>query len=184
MSQYHTERIVEIPEGVEITSEPLTHGKKIFVKGPKGTLEREFDRLRVQIHIEDEKVRIENYFADKSAISMAGTIAGHIKNMIKGVTKGFKYTVRIITSHFPVTCEIQNDVILVKNLYGRRDPIRVPRIEGVDLKIREEEYIDVTGIDIEKVSQQSARLAESSRLRGKKAKDPTRFQDGLYVVES
>ena len=156
-------------------------GKHITIKGEKGELERTFDRLTVQILLENNKFTIQSFFGKKAEASMVGTIAGHIKNMMKGVTDGFTYKVRIITSHFPATVEVQKNTILVKNLYGRRDPIRVPYDSSVKVKV-EGEFVIISGIDIEKVSQTAARLAESTRLRGRRGKDPTVFQDGLYVV--
>ena len=186
MQHFNIERKIIIPEKVEIAIEPLRNGKKVIVKGPKGVIEKSFDRLIVNVEKENDTVTIFSYFGKKKQASMVGTINGHLNNMIKGVQEGYKYTVRIISSHFPATAEIKKDAVLIKNLYGRKDPINVPISfpKDVNIRIREEEFIDITGIDKEKVSQMAGLLAEKSRLRGKKAKDPTRFQDGLYVVES
>jgi len=89
--------------------------------------------------------------------------------------------VQIITSHFPATVEVQKEILLIKNLYGRRDPIRVPVDPSITTKV-EGDLVIFTGINKEKVAQAATRLAESTRLRGKRGKDPTVFQDGLYVV--
>ena len=103
--------------------------------------------------------------------------------MIKGVNELYTYQVQVITSHFPATVEVQKSIILIKNLYGRRDPIKVPYDPSVNIKIKAD-IVTLTGIDKEKVSQVAARLAESSRLRGRRSKDPTVFQDGLYVINT
>jgi len=181
LTHYTIERIIEVPENITATLTDVRGGKKVSIKGDKGELERTFVRLTVQITYEDNKFIIQSHFGKKTEASMVGTITGHIKNMIKGVTDGFTYKVRIITSHFPATVEVQKDVILVKNLYGRRDPIRVPYNQSLKVKV-EGDLVVISGIDIEIVSQTAARLAEATRLRGKRSKDPTVFQDGLYVV--
>ena len=170
-----------MPENVTTTLTPVRGGKIVQIKGPKGELVRTFERLKVHISLRDKKFTIQSIFGNKAEASMVGTITGHISNMIKGVTEGFTYKVRVITSHFPATVEVQKNCILVKNLYGRRDPIRIPHDKSVTITVKGD-MITMTGIDIEKVSQTAARLAEATRLRGRQSKDPTVFQDGLYVV--
>ena len=183
MKHYAIEKLIEVPENTTSTLTPVREGKTVLIKGPKGELVRTFKRLRVQISLIDKKFIIQSFFGKKAEASMVGTIAGHLTNMIKGVTEGFTYEVRVITSHFPATVEIQEKLIFVKNLYGRRDPIRIPFDKSVNITVKGD-MVTMTGIDIEKVSQTAARLAEATRLRGRRSKDPTVFQDGLYVVHS
>jgi len=181
MKHYAIEKIIEVPDNTTASLSQIRGGKTVLIKGPKGELVRTFTRLRVQISLVDNKFIIQSFFGNKAEAAMVGTIAGHISNMIKGVTEGFTYEVQVITSHFPATVEIKDQLIFVKNLYGRRDPIRIPYDESVNITVKGDMVI-MTGIDIEKVSQTAARLAEATRLRGRQSKDPTVFQDGLYVV--
>ncbi|MFX0013670.1 MAG: 50S ribosomal protein L6 [Promethearchaeota archaeon] len=181
MKHYAIERIVEVPEEVTAILTPIRGGKTVQIKGPKGELFRTFERLKVHLTFHDNKFKIQSYFGNKAEAAMVGTIAGHLSNMIKGVTEGFIYKVRVITSHFPATVEARKNIIQVKNLYGRRDPISVPYDNSVTIEINGD-IVTMSGIDIEKVSQTAARLAEATRLRGRRSKDPTVFQDGLYVV--
>ncbi|UCG00606.1 MAG: 50S ribosomal protein L6 [Candidatus Heimdallarchaeota archaeon] len=183
MKHYAIEKIIEVPENTTASLTPVRGGKTVQIKGPKGELVRTFKQLKVQLFFIDNKFVIQSFFGNKAEASMVGTIAGHLTNMIKGVTEGFTYKVRVITSHFPATVEIQEQeqLIYVKNLYGRRDPIRIPFDKSVKITVKGD-MVTMTGIDIEKVSQAAARLAEATRLRGRRSKDPTVFQDGLYVV--
>lgn len=181
MTNFSLERVIEVPDKVTATLIPTRDGQEIHIEGPKGKLTRVFNRLQVNLIQEKNTLKIRKYFGSKSEASMVGTIAGHIQNMITGVTKGFTYKVQIITSHFPATVEVQKEILLIKNLYGRRDPIRVPVDPSITTKV-EGDLVIFTGINKEKVAQAATRLAESTRLRGKRGKDPTVFQDGLYVV--
>jgi large subunit ribosomal protein L6 len=182
MTHYLEERIIEVPENTEATMTPIRGGYTVKIKGPKGEVEKTFSRLNVHVSLENNKFTIQSHFGKKREASMVGTIAGHLKNMITGVNELFTYKVQVITSHFPATVEVQKSEILIKNLYGRRDPIRVPYDPSVDIKIKGD-LVTITGINKEITSQVAARLAESSRLRGRRSKDPTVFQDGLYVVD-
>lgn len=181
MKHYTIERVIEVPDQLSATLTPIRGGKSVKIKGPKGELLREFKRLVVHISLQDNKFTIQSHFGNRAEAAMVGTIAGHLSNMIKGVLEGFTYKVRVITSHFPATVEVQKERVLVKNLYGRRDPIRIPYDKSVKIEVKGD-TVTLTGIDIEKVSQTAARLAEATRLRGRRSKDPTVFQDGLYVV--
>ncbi|MFX0085487.1 MAG: 50S ribosomal protein L6 [Candidatus Hodarchaeota archaeon] len=182
MKHYAIEKIIEVPKDIKATLEPVRGGKRVKIKGSKGELERTFRRLRVYFTLDGDKFIIQSHFGNKAEAAMVGTIAGHLSNMIKGVTEGFTYKVRIITSHFPATVEVQKNLVLIKNLYGRRDPIRVPfDNDAINISVKGD-IVTMMGIDIEKVSQVASRLAESTRLRGRRSKDPTVFQDGLYVV--
>lgn len=181
MRHFVIKKTIDVPKTVTATLDSIRGGKSVTIKGPKGELKRTFERLRVHLSLRNNKFTIQSYFGTKAEASMVGTIAGHLSNMIKGVTEGFTYKVQIISSHFPATVEIQENTILVKNLYGRRDPIRIPYDNAVNTDVKGD-IITFTGIDIERVSQIAARLAEATRLRGRRSKDPTVFQDGLYMV--
>jgi large subunit ribosomal protein L9e len=42
------------------------------------------------------------WFSTKKQRAGVRTVASHIKNMIKGVTKGFVYKMRMVYAHFPI----------------------------------------------------------------------------------
>ena len=98
MKHYAIERSVEVPETVKATLGSIRGGKTVKIKGSKGELERTFDRLRINLSLDDNKFTIQSHFGYKAEAAMVGTITGHISNMIKGVTEGFTYKVQIITS--------------------------------------------------------------------------------------
>ena len=51
----------------------------------------------------------------------------NIKNMIKGVTDGYRFKMRFASAHFPIQCNITNNgtVINVQNFIGERYTRRV-----------------------------------------------------------
>ena len=123
------------------------------------------------------------FITRKKDAAAVGTIAGHIKNMFKGVTEGYKYTLVMASSHFPMTAKVDKakGAVFIENFYGRKAPIIVPvNLKNIDIKIKGKE-IEITGTDIEAVSQAAAKITEATRLRGRLAKDPTVFQDGIYL---
>lgn len=106
--------------------------------------------------------------------------------MITGVTKGYKYKMRFCYAHFPinVTCVKEGDknVVEIRNFLGEKQVRRVQLLEGVsyvrtaDVK----DQIELSGIDIAKVSLSCAQISQSTLVRNK---DIRKFLDGIYVSE-
>ncbi len=168
--------VVEIPEGVNVEIE----GMKVRVSGPKGTLERDFSHAKgIILRKEDNKVVIEAFFADRRKKALVGTIAGHIDNMIKGVTKGWRYKLKIITTHFPVTVRVSGNEVIIENFLGEKAPRRAKIVGNVKVTVKGKDVI-VEGIDIEAVGQTAANIELATKV---KDKDRRVFVDGIYIYE-
>ncbi len=166
---------VEIPEGVEVTVE----GNRVRVRGPKGELEREFNYPGFSIFLEDGKVVVYKEFPRRKDVAIARTFKAHISNMIRGVTEGFVYRLKVVYSHFPITVKVQGDRVMIENFLGEKSP-RVARIlPGVSVKVKGA-YIEVEGIDKEAVGQTAANIERATRIT---KWDRRVFQDGVYIVE-
>jgi large subunit ribosomal protein L6 len=168
-------RLVEVPDGVTITLE----GKKVTVKGVKGTLERDFFFVPVSISTADTTVRVWAEWPRKKEAALVGTIHSHIKNMISGVQKGFTYKLKIVFSHFPISVKVQGKTVLIENFTGERRARRAKIIGDVKVKVEAEDVV-VQGLNLEDVSQTSANIEQVTKV---KKKDPRIFLDGLYVYE-
>ncbi|HLD31643.1 MAG TPA: 50S ribosomal protein L6 [Patescibacteria group bacterium] len=84
-------QILKIPTGVTVEIKD----KEIVVKGPKGELRRVLNPL-VTIKIEANEVTVDvQNKEEKKERSLWGTYAAHIKNMIVGVTGGFRKELEI-----------------------------------------------------------------------------------------
>ena len=149
-------------------------------------LDRKFERVTAQIALVNSNIEVFDYFVKRKQRAMVGTIASHIKNMIIGVQEPFVYKLKIIYSHFPIAVQIKKakgqQYLEYTGMYGMKDRTKIPVPENVKVKVDKEDII-CEGIDIEKVSQFAARVEQATRLRGKRAKDPRIFQDGIYTYE-
>jgi len=106
--------------------------------------------------------------------------------MITGVTKGFKYKMRFCYAHFPINVttvkSADQDVVEIRNFLGEKKVRRVALLDGVkyfrtpDVK----DQIEITGIDVTKVSLSCAQIAQATTVRNK---DIRKFLDGIYVSE-
>jgi large subunit ribosomal protein L6 len=168
-------RIIQVPEGVAINLE----GKKVTVKGAKGTLKRDFSFIPVSIGAEGNTVRVWAEWPRKKEAALVGTIHSHIQNMISGVQKGFTYKIKIVFSHFPISVKVQGKTVLIENFTGERRARRTKIIGDVKVKVEAEDVV-VQGLNLEDVSQTAANIEQGTKV---KRKDPRIFLDGLYVYE-
>jgi len=175
MRTIEVSRTIRVPEDVEVALE----GKKVTVKGAKGTLTRDFSYAPISIELKDKEINIWAEWPSKKEAALVGTICAHIQNMIKGVQKGFTYKLKIVFSHFPISVKVKDNYVFIENFTGERNPRRAKIIGKPKIKILSEDII-IQGINLEEVSQTAANIEQATKV---KRKDPRVFLDGIYVYE-
>lgn len=172
----HIAQEVDIPSEVDVEID----GMRVRVRGPKGQLERDFSYAKgVLIRKEDGKVIVEAYFADRRKKALVGTVAAHIENMLVGVTKGWRYKLKIITTHFPATVRVVGREVLVENFLGEKAPRRAKIVGDVKISVKGRDVI-IEGVDLEAVAQTAANIEQATKVRDK---DRRVFVDGIYIYE-
>jgi len=168
-------RTIQAPDGVAISLE----GKKVTVKGAKGTIARDFSFIPISINADGNNVRVWAEWPRKKEAALIGTIHSHIQNMISGVQKGFTYKIKIVFSHFPISVKVQGKTVLIENFTGERRARRAKILGDVKVKVEAEDVV-IQGLNLEDVSQTAANIEQVTKV---KRKDPRIFLDGLYVYE-
>ncbi len=181
---FHVEERVKIPEGVKVSID----GKKVSVEGPLGRVERDFSYAKkIELSIEDNSVKVETYLANKREYSLVKTIASHINNMIIGVTKGYRYKMKIVYAHFPMTLKVDKDKVVIENFLGERGKRYAEILPGVKVRVEKEDVI-IEGIDKEAVAQTAANIHHATHLTGDRRPSPHGREgtgpgilDGIYL---
>ncbi len=171
---------IEIPEGIEVE---VVGGKKVIVRGPKGSVEKDFSKTPAYLSLEDGRVVVEVRWKGKRGFALLNTILSHLKNMFTGVTKGYVYKLKAYYIHFPIDVYVDGDYVVIKNFVGERGLRKARILPGVKVDVvKKGGDIDlvVTGIDKEAVGQTAANIMQATKIKNK---DPRVFLDGIYLYE-
>jgi len=177
------EKIIEIPQGVNISYNKDSN--EIFVKGPKGELRKKFSYDQFDLEIKEGKIIFKYPLKTKSQKKNAHTIIAIIRNLIKGVTEGYTYKLKVFYKHFPIQVKMKDNIIEVINFLGEKAP-RILELDEkelkeykIQIKIQGDEIV-ITGIDKEVVGNIAGRLEQLTKISDR---DRRKFQDGIFIVE-
>lgn len=175
---------LEIPQGVTVSVEKTgLFDYKVTVKGPLGSVEKTFRNVPISISASDGKVVLEVFEARKREYAILGAIKGALNNAFLGVTRGWRYKLKIIYTHFPMLVKIQGSQLSIENFLGRKSKIVLEVPKGVKVQLQGKEDIIVEGVDRDVVSQFAANIERAVELHGDEKPAPHGREGGLGVVD-
>ena len=159
---------ITVPAGVEVT----LNGNHITVKGPKGTLERDF-APSISVALENGVMNVTRATDSKQDRSLHGLTRTLIANMIIGVTEGFSKKLQI--NGVGYRCEKKGNEVFLK--IGFSHEVSVKENEDIQLEVPDANTIIVKGIDKQKVGQFAA------DVRSKRPPEPYKGKGIKYDYE-
>merc|ERR1712059_152929 len=122
MGEINSFQLVTVPEELEAS----VKSRAVTIKGPRGSLTKEFKHLAVDIYMTGKNKQL----------AAVRTVCSHINNMFKGVTKGYLYKMRAVYAHFPINCAISEGgtMIEVRNFLGEKYIRKVRMHPGVTVE--------------------------------------------------
>ena len=142
---------ISVPSGVDVKID----GTTVTVKGPKGTLTREFNK-KMTIALEDGKLTVKRADEEKETKSLHGLTRTLINNMVTGVTTGYSKTLEVEGVGYRVAKQGKN---LVMNL-GFSHQVTMTAPEGVKIECPSANQIIISGADKQAVGQFAAQVRE------------------------
>ena len=100
-------KTITIPAGVEIT---VAEGNEVTVKGPKGTLSRQFAPF-LTISVEDGECKVIRPDDNKTTKQLHGTTRALLHNMVVGVSEGFEKRLELVDD-VKVECASPTEIVV------------------------------------------------------------------------
>ena len=153
---------IPVPSGVDVT----VADRRVTVKGPKGSLDREIPGT-ITIRQEGDELLVERPDDERQSRAMHGLVRSLVNNMVVGVTDGFTKQLEIIGVGYRATAKGQDTLDLA---LGFSHPVEVKAPAGVTFEVPTPNRIDVKGSDKELVGQVAAdirKLRKPEPYKGK-----------------
>ncbi len=138
---------ITVPEGVEVKLD----GQTLTVKGPKGTLTKEFHK-NMKITVDGNVLKVERPNDEPANRSLHGLTRTLINNMIEGTVKGFERKLEVNGVGYRAQ---KQGTKLVLTL-GYSHPVEMEAPEGITFDVPNPNEIIVKGMDKEMVGQTAA----------------------------
>lgn len=139
---------IVIPNGVDVE----LNGSKVTVKGPKGTMQREFSSL-ITIKKEENRIVITRDSEEKTIRALHGTTRAVLNNMVTGVSAGFERILEVEGVGYKADMDGKNLVLSV----GYSHPVVVEPPNGIEFNVAEKNrQVIIKGMDKESLGQIAA----------------------------
>jgi len=139
---------IPVPAGVEVS----VTGRRITVKGPKGSLERDLPG-EITVRQEGTTLLAERPNDERHNRALHGLVRSLVNNMVVGVTNGFTKDLEIVGVGYRATAQGPNKIELALG-FSHTVPVEAP--PGVSFEVPVPTRITVSGMDKEQVGQVAA----------------------------
>ncbi|QNM14966.1 MULTISPECIES: 50S ribosomal protein L6 [Fusobacterium] len=165
-----------VPSGVEVT----INGNVVTVKGPKGTLTKEFNSILTIKEVKGEdhhkdvcEIVIERPNDLPEVRAIHGTTRSLLHNMVVGVSEGFKKTLNLVGVGYRAALKGKG----LELALGYSHPVIVDEIPGITFTVEKNTTIHIEGTEKDLVGQVAA------NIRAKRAPEPYKGKGVKYSDE-
>ena len=141
-------KTITIPAGVEVTD---AAGNEVTVKGPKGTLTRQFNE-KMGIDINGNEIKVSRPNDEKHIKQLHGTTRALLNNMVVGVSEGFVRELEVVGIGFRAAVSGNKLTLNV----GFSHPVDFVIEEGLKVECPSTTEIKISGIDKQRVGEFAA----------------------------
>ncbi len=172
-------REIALPAGVSASLRHTT----VIIRGSEGEAQRDINHPHVKVSVEKDneknKIVLSTVRGTRREKTLLGSLAAHLKNLVKGVQEQQVYKLKVCSGHFPMTVTVSGTEFVVKNFLGESVPRTVDVVPGVTIKVNDKEIL-VTSPDKEKAGLMTERIEQLCRITNR---DVRIFMDGIWITE-
>ena len=159
---------ITVPSGVDFS----VKDNVVTVKGPKGTLTKEFNK-NITIKLENGHITFERPNDEPFMRAIHGTTRALINNMIKGVHEGYRKSLTLVGVGYRAAAKGKGLEISL----GYSHPVIIDEIPGITFSVEKNTTIHIDGIEKELVGQVAA------NIRAKRPPEPYKGKGVKYADE-
>ena len=159
---------ITVPSGVDFS----VKDNVVTVKGPKGTLKKEFNN-NITVKLEDGHITVERPNDEPFMRAIHGTTRALINNMVKGVHEGYRKTLTLVGVGYRAAAKGKGLEISL----GYSHPVIIDEIPGITFSVEKNTTIHIDGIEKELVGQVAA------NIRAKRPPEPYKGKGVKYADE-
>jgi large subunit ribosomal protein L6 len=141
---------VPMPAGVTANVE----GQILTVKGPKGTLSMQLLDDLVKYELAEGEIRVTPLMDAQRNRAAWGMTRTNVQNLVTGVTEGFTKVLEITGVGYRAQAQGRN----LRLQLGYSHDVNYALPEGVDVKTPDQNTVEISGIDRQKVGQVAAEI--------------------------
>ena len=142
--------LIPVPTGVDVS----INANSVTVKGPKGSLSRDFVG-GITVRQDEGNLVVERPNDERESRSLHGLSRALLSNMVVGVTTGFAKELEIVGVGY--RAELKSPTLIRLNL-GFSHPVDVEAPQGVSFEVPVQTRVIIKGIDKEAVGQVAANI--------------------------
>ncbi|MBI2083841.1 MAG: 50S ribosomal protein L6 [Deltaproteobacteria bacterium] len=140
---------IKIPEKVKVA----VQGDRVLVEGPLGKLQQELDSMTT-IALKEGVLTVSPKEELREARMRQGLMRNLIRNMVDGVTQGFKKELEI--NGVGYRAEVKGDTLNLT--LGFSHPVIFPIPQGIKIQVEKQVKLQVSGVSKALVGETSARI--------------------------
>ena len=142
-------RIITVPEGVTVEVKENT----VFVKGPKGELNTPVAK-NINVEVKENTVLVTRNNEQITTKQLHGTTNANIKNMIEGVSTGFKKELEINGVGYKF--QVAGNTLTISAGYSH--PVKMEAPKGITLESPSQTELNISGFDKQVVGEFAAQV--------------------------
>jgi|TARA_Y100000310_G_scaffold289151_1_gene315350 large subunit ribosomal protein L6 len=167
---------IALAEGISASVD----GHKLMMKKGDNEIVREIHPF-IEVKVESDRVVLSCDRERKIERKLFGTNKAHVRNMVKGLSEGFVYKLKVANVHFPMKVSYNKDSneVVVNNFLGEKVDRKIKLVDGVEVSVKGED-IEISSANIESAGNAAAQIEKGTKVRNK---DRRIYQDGIFITE-